>query len=308
MEELIAGFVSSHITLDEADVSLIHPRYSQYKLKSLVTSQEKRRNQWLKEHKEKRFDYLNLQRGLVDCDDDFSMDVDGKKERHKKVYYSEYKGYLMLSEWLIAVPDDMKTNWLCTICPEGKRALVVATKGRTSAYGRNGASIFSSFPSWLPGGSKLANRGKTMLDTIFDQSSSTFYILDILQWSIETGGFEAEMRFYWIATKVSEEIPQIKDQCTTNKYKFITLDHFPYSQLAEKMLVHPIFPGNSPRVDGILFFHRESSYVHTRSPLVTWLKPFMLPDILNIPVAPEYLLEKPPDYPNKMETEEMQST
>lgn len=44
------------------------------------------------------------------------------------------------------------------------------------------------------------------------------------------------MRFYWMATKVSEEIPQIKDQCTTNKYKFVTLDHFPYPQLAEVIL------------------------------------------------------------------------
>ena len=63
------------------------------------------------------------------------------------------------------------------------------------------------------------------------------------------------------------------------------------------MCVHPIFPANSPAVDGILFFHRKGYYVHNRSPLVTWLKPFMLPDILGIAVAPEYIQEKPTNYP-----------
>lgn len=44
----------------------------------------------------KRFDHLNLQRGLVDCDDDFSMDVDGKKERRKVFMIIYYAGQLLL--------------------------------------------------------------------------------------------------------------------------------------------------------------------------------------------------------------------
>lgn len=62
------------------------------------------------------------------------------------------------------------------------------------------------------------------------------------------------------------------------------------------MLVYPAFPENNPKVDGILFFHRAATYVHSRTPLVTWLNPFMLPDILKMDVAPNYFNEKPPQY------------
>lgn len=48
-------------------------------------------------------------------------------------------------------------------------------------------------------------------------------------------------------------------------------------------------------LDGILFFHREADYTHGRTPLVTWLKPFMLPEILGISV-PSSMSEKPNGY------------
>ena len=34
---------------------------------------------------------------------------------------------LMLSEWLVDVPDDLQQEWLMVVCPFGKRNLVIAS-------------------------------------------------------------------------------------------------------------------------------------------------------------------------------------
>lgn len=50
-------------------------------------------------------------------------------------------------------------------------------------------------------------------------------------------------------------------------------------------------------LDGLLFYHRAASYTFTKTPLVTWLKPYMLPEKLGIYVPPP-LDERPHDYVN----------
>lgn len=298
MEDILEKLSSSHVSLDEADISLIHPRYCELKKRiPEICNQEKRRQDWLNNLKAKREKSINLNRGIKDERHEEYMEIDKKHKVNR-----EYKGWLMLSEWLIEVPNDIYENWLCTICPEGKRSLVVAEMGKTMAYRRNGDFICSQFPSWLPGGSKYTYKGKTILDTIFDRTNSVFYVLDVVYWGIDTTDFEADMRFYWLYTKIIE-IPQLKEKFNTNRYKFLPLEHFPYSMLQEKMMVYPAFPRNSPKVDGIIFYHKNSTYVHSRSPLVTWLNPFMLPDILKMEVAHQYLSERPPQY-QKMEIEQ----
>jgi hypothetical protein len=39
------------------------------------------------------------------------------------------------------------------------------------------------------------------------------------------------------------------------------------------------------QLDGLLFYHRRAHYTPGVSSLVGWLKPFMLPTILNVPVS-----------------------
>lgn len=46
----------------------------------------------------------------------------------KQVYPSTFKNQIMLSEWLIEIPEDFDTNWLIVPCPKGKRCLLVASK------------------------------------------------------------------------------------------------------------------------------------------------------------------------------------
>lgn len=51
------------------------------------------------------------------------------------------------------------------------------------------------------------------------------------------------------------------------------------------------------RIDGFLFYHRNAQYNFGCTPLVTWLKPFMLPEALGI-FVPSSLDKKPDGYIN----------
>lgn len=50
--------------------------------------------------------------------------------------------------------------------------------------------------------------------------------------------------------------------------------------------------------DGLIFYHREAPYISGQTPLVTWLRPFMLPEKLNIRIPLEYERKRPPNYVN----------
>lgn len=50
-------------------------------------------------------------------------------------------------------------------------------------------------------------------------------------------------------------------------------------------------------LDGFLFYHKEGHYTYGVTPLVTWLKAYMLPEIFNINL-PDLFYEKPDDYTN----------
>ena len=46
-------------------------------------------------------------------------------------------------------------------------------------------------------------------------------------------------------------------------------------------------------LDGLLFYHKNGHYTPGSCPLVLWLKPFMLPDILNVVVPEVYMQTNP---------------
>lgn len=60
---------------------------------------------------------------------------------------------------------------------------------------------------------------------------------------------------------------------------------------------YPMFPEPVTKVDGLLFYHKDSNYIYGRTPLVTWLFPFMIPDVLGegTPVAGLSLSGQRPD-------------
>merc|ERR1719234_360065 len=97
------------------------------------------------------------------------MDTSG--EIRQRRLRKTYKNQLMLSEWLVEVPEDLETNWLLLLCPEGRRNFVVAENGSTKVYSKSGKQV-KSFPSNLPGG--IRNQGRrsnkyTILDCIYSE-------------------------------------------------------------------------------------------------------------------------------------------
>lgn len=71
-----------------------------------------------------------------------------------------------------------------------------------------------------------------------------------------------------------------------------------YSHILEKYQ----FFSDNVELDGINFYYPESLYTPGETPLVLWLKPFMIPDVLQRPVNDHLAqLHKPPNYVNVFE-------
>jgi snurportin-1 len=54
-------------------------------------------------------------------------------------------------------------------------------------------------------------------------------------------------------------------------------------------------------MDGVLFYHREAHYNAGSCPLVVWLLPFMLPEVLGVSVSEVLSAQCPADYPGHLE-------
>ena len=70
------------------------------------------------------------------------------KNFEKRVLFSKS---LCIPEWMIEIPNDLKTNWICIPRPDGKRYILSSKKGKTTLFGINGYS--KCVKSNLPGGS-----------------------------------------------------------------------------------------------------------------------------------------------------------
>ncbi|EDO34636.1 predicted protein [Nematostella vectensis] len=186
----------------------------------------------------------------------------------------------------------------------------------------------------------------SILDCIFCEITSTFYILDIMCWrGHPVFDTETEFRFYWLKTKL-QELSALGQATASNPFivrvffpvqvyllGILSLhsgSHFTCSFHSDSipdlgslwqsaiqgdtkaamtfrtcsvftmMLKAPsIYTANTtakPKnylVDGLLFFHKRTHYSQGRTPLVGWLKPYMLPEILGIPVSPEIIASAP---------------
>lgn len=110
---------------------------------------------------------------------------------------------------------------------------------------------------------------------------------------------QAQFRFSWLESKMSEEVDLGKTS-TTNRYIFKGLPNSVCCPNAMSNLLGEMasLPEAASFLDGLLFYHKLGFYTPGRTPLVGWLKPFMLPEILNVPVPDLYELKKPVGYVN----------
>lgn len=301
MDDLTAALAGSfEISNDPNKISAPHPRFSQFKSKSSKQDQDSRRKRLLEIQKKNRFDFTNHVRKLTEDDwkdeeeeedeDDSGMDVEVKIKRPGRYY----KDQLMLSEWLVEVPEDFAQEWSMVLCPVGRRSLVVTNGSTTRAYAKNGQCI-RSFPSHLPGGSRRKNRYRcsTILDCLYNELEKTYYVLDIMCWNghpiYDT---ETEFRFYWLHDKFQEIGTVLAEHSKINPFKFIPLPSFPCtSESISSSLTAANF-----EIDGMLFYHKRAHYLFGSSPLVVWLKPYMLPEILGVAVPEQHLAHRPASY------------
>lgn len=103
--------------------------------------------------------------------------------------------------------------------------------------------------------------------------------------------FQGEFRRFWLKSKL-EETPALKLQTAENCYPILSLPSVHCSENLSEFIENLVL--NSP-LDGLLFYHQDGHYMHGITPLVTWLKSFMLPEVLGVSVPPP-LDEKPDGY------------
>lgn len=303
-DELSKAFsIGFSVTKSENNSSLVHPRFDEYKGRYYRSGdQANRRSEVLERQKKKRFDAANYARKLADGDleeeevEEASMETQDSPNKKEK-RFNPYKNQLMLSEWMVDPPSDLSENWTMVLCPAGKRLLVVAHKGYTYAYTKSGY-MYNSFPSALPGGSfkttpknTNAHSNFTIIDCVYDEVNRTFWMLDLMcHRGQPIYDSETEFRFFWLHSKLIEDCPTVQQQSSANPFKFIPCENVPCTANAIVEVLSDMHPYE---LDGLLFYHKSSHYQPGRTPLVGWLKSYMLPDILGISV-PEAVLESAP--------------
>ena len=221
--------------------------------------------------------------------DEVDGNNDSSKKTAKKKSMNPFKNQIMLSEWMVDVPIDFEEKWYMVVCPVAKRCLIISHSGKTTAYNRTG-HFFKQFPSSLPGGSRDQHYSKNnycILDCLFHEGLQTFFVLDIMCW----GGHpvydsDTDFRFFWLNSKLDELGDEVLVQSRTNPYKFIPLQY----HVCSMVVLHQVLQQSvSFEVDGLLFFHKEALYFRGRSPIVLWLKPHMIHDILHVTVSDAFL-------------------
>ncbi|VDM44217.1 unnamed protein product [Toxocara canis] len=312
MDDLTVMLASSSVAPPNSTTGE-HPRFSLYKnLMKAEASQAKRRGEYLRRQKEARFNYANHARNLAmnmfddeeDEEGEEVMDVGegsvGKGKRSKgRRSRNRYADELMLSEWLVDIPDTLSTDWICLPCPLGKRALVVASNGVTSAYSKSGYLI-KQFSSYLPGGSRsscstfhyagvevsVGCTHYTLLDCVFSPEQLTFYCLDMIAWNDSAvADSDFECRLFLLNSRISEN-ENFKEVSKQFPYRFLCLPSCRCVKSSMEELMRTEFPFE---LDGVLFYYAGVLYRSGQSPLVGWLKPWMLPEILSVEIPPSLM-------------------
>ena len=104
-------------------------------------------------------------------------------------------------------------------------------------------------------------------------------------------------RFYWLNRKLLEDNDQCLQRSNVNPYIFTPLKHYSTDKESlQNVLMDPNFPGFDISLDGLLFYHNMLNYMPGHTPLVGWLKGYMVPEMLGIHVSSKIDKQKPPTY------------
>ncbi|XP_045539583.1 snurportin-1 [Papilio machaon] len=317
MDEVLQKFNS---VLAYDDLVQIDPRSADretlYKNWGKFGNQEERRKEILNLQKGSRNDSLDKFRGLFDRSKNI---VGNPAHRNEKAAYRPniyvagfnkapptYKNVLMMSEWLVEKPEDFNENWYVVPCPKGVRVLVVSDRGITKLYGKHGQfikEVRTALPGGNPGEYLLRSGNFSVLDAFYLEKNNTLYVLDLLAWNSQpmTNG-EAQFRQFWLQTHLQE----IEGLHTISKKNKIIIQLLPTVSCDKDsfnafMMKYPHFESNYPLLDGLLFYHKLANYSAGQTPLVGWLYPYMVREVLgsDIIVNAIYETQRPLNYINQ---------
>ncbi|XP_026320034.1 snurportin-1 [Hyposmocoma kahamanoa] len=312
MEEVVEKLSDAVISKEptEEDKSNFEGLYKNW---GKLGNQEERRREILEVQKSNRNTKLDLCRGILDLVN--TTEEENIFHNKNKAYYrpniyvagfhrtpTNYSNVLMLSEWMIEKPFDFADNWYMVPCPKAVRVLVVSNHGRTKCYTKYGSFKFERCTA-LPGGNPNWNKKKNnccVLDCFYYDNNRIMFVLDILAWNCQpmTDG-ETEFRHYWLQTHLGE-LPGLKVISRMNQIIFKILPKIPCDteSLNNFLQTYPPFENHIPQLDGLLFYHKRAHYFAGQTPLVGWLYPFMVPEVLgeDIKISPAYELDKPENY------------
>eukprot|EP00201_Polytomella_parva_P020545 CAMPEP_0175043766 /NCGR_PEP_ID=MMETSP0052_2-20121109/3390_1 /TAXON_ID=51329 ORGANISM="Polytomella parva, Strain SAG 63-3" /NCGR_SAMPLE_ID=MMETSP0052_2 /ASSEMBLY_ACC=CAM_ASM_000194 /LENGTH=656 /DNA_ID=CAMNT_0016306903 /DNA_START=98 /DNA_END=2068 /DNA_ORIENTATION=+ len=126
---------------------------------------------------------------------------------------TSYSRQLMIPEWMTDIPEDLGSNWFVMPRPQGRRCLLISSRGWTVSRLQRSGSVLHRFQSPLPDGSQSTvegggggGKGYCILDAVYDNSTLTYYIQDLMCWrGMALYDMSAEYRFFWLASKWAEE-------------------------------------------------------------------------------------------------------
>ncbi|XP_023336546.1 snurportin-1 [Eurytemora carolleeae] len=305
LEDLADSFAAGFtVTNTPNDTNRPHPRFAQFKMKTSTIPQDERRRLLLEYQKSRRDDLLNHARCLALGEFEEEEEEEGEEEEmdttteiKPRRLYKSYKNQLMLSEWLVEVPDDLASSWILILCPEGRRNFVIASNGLTKVYSKSGKMV-KKFPSNLPGGNRnqMRRNSYSILDCIYSDKSKMFYILDMMCWDgFQYYDCDTEFRLSWVQQKFIENRDLMMDSSRTHPYRFMPLPIYQCTQDSISSALNSSLPFED-KLDGLLIYHKNVHYMPGKTPLVGWLKAYMVPELLSIPICNELMVQRPPDY------------
>lgn len=111
--------------------------------------------------------------------------------------------------------------------------------------------------------------------------------------------FQMSCRQFWIRSRLKDELPELCDL----RRPIIPLETYSCTRdtIEDVLNTFPYFQSNLPKVDGVLFYHQDAHYTQGRTPLVGWLKTFMIPEVFGVSIVDSYYEDRPGDYVNYLE-------
>lgn len=97
-------------------------------------------------------------------------------------------------------------------------------------------------------------------------------------------------------------MPTLAEKSARNPFPFVQLAEHAcdVDAISRALSKHPYFDSDKPQIDGLLFYHKEGYYTPGSTPLVLWLKPYMVNEMLgeDVHVADGYHHARPAAYTN----------